>query len=288
MSSPYITATRINGHKITRTILTGHSSVVYEIYDAQQTAERVARVLYGDVITEVRKRFDTEIEYLLRLRHENILKAEATGEIEQRPFVILEKVSGRSLEHMIRPDEPLPPPVACAVALQVCRALYYLHHFELKKDGTAYRGVIVRGLKPDKVLLDSNGTVKISGLGVAAPLNASYHTYAGAHEDLLQYLAPELILGGTAGAGCDIYSLGLLLYEMLTGYKAFPAIKKECLIPDRISNNIVPLSKFDLNLPRQLQSLVQRMLLEDPARRVASIEDVQSDLQRILATMDRR
>jgi hypothetical protein len=197
---------------------------------------------------DARARFDREARALALLNHPNIVAVYDVGREENQAYIVMELVDGGSLARRL----PLPLDRAVDVAIQVCDALAYAHD----------RGVVHRDIKPENILLDAAGRPKVSDFGIARIVRPDARGLAVTGTDMAagtpHYIAPEALAGAPPDPRMDVYSLGVMIYEMATGR--------------------VPVGNFD-SLPGPLDRVVRRALSPDPAKRYGSAREMLADLR---------
>src|SRR5262249_21652774 len=219
-----------------------------------------------------RQRFRGEAEAAARLHHPNIVQVYEVGEQDGCPYLSLEYVDGRSLDDVLL-DGLLPPAAAAALAEQLARAADYAHR----------RGVVHRDLKPANVLLARDGTPKIADFGLAKRLDSEQaYTRTGDVLGTPSYMAPEQAAGKgkEIGPATDIYSLGAILYEMLTGAPPFEGHSAWETVGLVLSAAPVPPSRRTPLVPRDLETICLKCLEKEPHRRYATGLVLAEDLRR--------
>jgi WD40 repeat protein/tRNA A-37 threonylcarbamoyl transferase component Bud32 len=216
-------------------------------------------------------RFQTEAEAIARLRHPNIVQVYEVGEHEGKPYFSLEFCGGGSLEKKLN-GTPLPAREAAALVETLARAMQAAHE----------QHVIHRDLKPANVLLAEDGTPKITDFGLAKKLDEAGQTASGAVMGTPSYMAPEQAGGktGVIGPACDVYALGAILYECLTGRPPFKAATPLDTILQVVSDEPVPPAQLQSKLPRDLETICLKCLEKEPARRYESAAALADDLGR--------
>jgi tetratricopeptide (TPR) repeat protein len=262
----------VPGYELLAEVGRGGMGVVYQ---ARQTALKriVALKLAPDGRGQAR--FRAEAEAVARLQHPHIVQIHEVAEAGGRPYFCMEFVSGGTLADRLG-GTPLLPDQAARLAETLARAMHYAHT----------QGVIHRDLKPGNVLLTGDGIPKITDFGLAKCLDDD----AGRtrHGDVLgtpSYMAPEQAAGRTAvvGPSTDVYGLGALLYEMLTGRPPFRGATALETLEQVKAQEPVPPSRLQPRLPRDLETACLKCLEKDPGRRYASALDLANDLGRFLA-----
>jgi WD40 repeat protein len=227
-----------------------------------------------------RARFRTEAEAIARLEHANIVRIHEVGEHEGLPFLSLEFCPGGSLEKKLS-GTPLPPEEGAALVERLAAAMHAAHQ----------KGVIHRDLKPANILLGEDGTPKITDFGLARKLEAEPGalatgvTQTGVVMGTPSYMAPEQAEGKSKemGPACDVYALGAILYECLTGRPPFRATTRLDTILEVIHREPVPPSRLQSKVPRDLETICLKCLHKEPGRRYETAADLAADLGRFRA-----
>jgi WD40 repeat protein len=221
-----------------------------------------------------RARFRTEAEAVARLHHPGIVQVYEVGEQAGCPYLALELVSGGSLAQQLD-GAPVPPRRAAQLLLEVARAVQHAHE----------RGIVHRDLKPANVLLTGAGVAKVTDFGLAKLLDAEKgHTQTGVVLGSPSYMAPEQAEGQVRAIGpaTDVYALGAILYELLTGRPPFKAeTAMETLLQVKFTDPVSP-SQLQPKLPRDLVTICLRCLQKEPRQRYASALALAEDLDRFL------
>ncbi len=256
---------------ITSLISSGGMALVYEIWNSELEVKRAVKLLHPDHSRESEERFYTEMKISAKLHHPNIVDIYGVGRWNGLPFIEMERIDGVTLEELISRFGSLPPEVCTALGVMVGRALNYAHNQSYVIYGKKYKGISHRDLKPGNIMITREGVVKLMDFGIARPITASIHTCEGTVVGTMQYLAPEQLDGSPTDARSDIYSLGTVLYEAVTGIRAFPEVNITKLVPDKLANNFVPLEDFNLKTPQALCNLVHRCMRYEQDKRVQSM-----------------
>jgi tetratricopeptide (TPR) repeat protein len=224
------------------------------------------------------QRFRTEAEAIARLQHPNIVQIHEVGETKGLPYFSLEFCAGGSLARKLR-GSLLAPADAAALVEVLARAMHVAHE----------KGIIHRDLKPGNVLLAENGTPKITDFGLArkvddgaALLTAGGLTETGDVMGTPSYMAPEQAEGKTQelGPACDIYALGAILYECLTGRPPFRGVTPRLTVQQVIDDEPVPPTQLQRHTPRDLETICLKCLQKDPGKRYPTAEALADDLRR--------
>lgn len=213
-------------------------------------------------------RFQREAQAVASLSHPNVVSIYDVGQEDGLHYLIMEYVEGRSLKDLISERAPLPPLEAIDISLQICDALEHAHE----------NGVIHRDIKPHNILITRNGRVKVTDFGIAQAVSEVTMSHSGTMIGSVHYLAPEQARGGVIGATADIYSLGIVLYEMLTGDLPFHGETPVAVALKHLQESPRPVSVLNPNVPPALERIVMRTLEKDPSRRYPSAAALRSDL----------
>ena len=227
----------------------GGMSNVYKIWCPRMERCRAVKLMKPGLSAESRQRFQTEIRITAALSHPNIIEIHSVGEWNALSYIEMEFIDGATLADNIEKNGALPLPVCSALGILMARALAYAHDKEYVLYGKNYRGLIHRDLKPTNIMISSEGRVKLMDFGIARPVETSLMTMDGAVMGTMQYLAPEQIDGKNVGVAADLYALGAILYETITGQKAFPQKNLSHLMSAKTANTFVPLSLFKIKMP---------------------------------------
>jgi DNA-binding beta-propeller fold protein YncE len=224
----------------------------------------------GHTGDEERARFRTEAEAIARLQHPNIVAVYEAGEHDGRPFFSLEFCPGGSLNTQLD-GTPWDPKKAARLVGTLARAMHAAHGAQ----------VIHRDLEPANVLLTADGTPKVSDFGLAKKLDEGSGTMTGAVLGTPSYMAPEQAQAKKeVGPSADVYALGAILYELLTGRPPFKAATVYDTLLQVVAEDPVPPGQLNRQVPRDLETVCLRCLHKDPRRRYGSAEELADDLER--------
>ncbi len=254
---------------IERTLGRGGMATVYlahdRMLDRPVALKVLAEQLAGD--EDFRRRFLREARLAAKLVHPNVVQVYDVGEGERGPHIVMEYVDGQTLADELRKAGRLPPADVVAIGVQLCSALEAAHAEQL----------VHRDIKPQNVLRGRSGQVKLADFGIARSLGGTRHTEIGTVLGTAAYLAPEQARGEAVTAAADIYSLGVVLYELVTGRKPIEASTLSELILKREQGAITPPSQL-APVPPSLEAVVMRCLALPPEYRPASAAELARDL----------
>jgi serine/threonine protein kinase len=271
---------------ITSLISSGGMAIIYEIWNQELEVRRAIKLLHPDHTKESEGRFQTEIKITAKLHHPNIVEIYAVGKWNDLPYIEMERIDGVTLEQLIVDTGGFPVEVCTAIGIMIGRALNYAHHQEYQIYGKEYHGIIHRDLKPGNVMVTNSGIVKLMDFGIAKPLSASTKTLEGVVMGTMQYLAPEQLDGKDIDERADLYSLGAVVYEMITGTRAFPEQNLAKLVTDKLNNNYVPLDGYSRKIPAALCGLVHKCLRYEKEKRTQNALDFLRSLGQIHKSLD--
>ncbi len=260
-------------YMIVRKLGAGGMADVYLAED-QELGRRVAIKILNDRHAnddQFIERFRREAKNAAALNHPNIVSIYDRGEAEDTYYIAMEYLDGRTLKELVVGRGPAPVNVAVEYARQILSALRFAHR----------HGIVHRDIKPHNVLVDREGRVKVTDFGIARA-GTSQMTEAGSIVGTAQYLSPEQARGTEVDQRSDLYSLGVVLYELLTGQTPFDGDTPVEIAMKHLSATPRPPSQIRRDVPRDLDMVVMRALAKDPATRYQSAEEMEADLERVL------
>jgi eukaryotic-like serine/threonine-protein kinase len=220
------------------------------------------------------ERFRREASSAARLSHPNIVGIFDRGEWNDTYYIAMEYVPGSSLKTLVREHGPLEPAVAIDIVAQILQAARFAHA----------HGVIHRDLKPHNVILDEEGRARVTDFGIAQA-GASEMTMTGSIMGTAQYLSPEQAQGHAVSATSDLYSIGVILYELLTGVVPFDGDTAVAIAFKQVSAQPIPPSSASPAVPPALDEIVLRALAKDPSQRYANADEFIAALQSVRGSL---
>jgi serine/threonine-protein kinase len=268
---------QLGGYRIERWLASGAMGALYvasDPRDPQPLALKtlaLAREFEGAQLLDARARFRQEVDMAIRLRHPDIVTVHGAGEDRGIGFIAMELLGGCNLTRYIRPARLLPEPVILGITARVADALAYAH----------VQGVVHRDIKPANVMVDIGaGQVKVTDFGLARLSDAS-RTRSGLVLGTPAFMAPEQLAGAPADARSDIYALGVMLFQLLTGELPYPSESFGQLLRQMADGPPRSVRSLRPDLPAELSTLVARCLDRNPARRPLDGRELAEALRRI-------
>lgn len=268
---------RIGRYELSAKLGHGGMGVVYRGFDTllQRT---VAVKLIGAQIHDqpgMRERFFREARAAGQLSHKNIITVHDLGEENGQPFLAMEFLDGEDLQQRLNHYAKPSLTAKIDIAIQICEGLEYAHT----------RGVIHRDIKPANIFITTSGVVKILDFGLAR-LGASQLTNTGMVMGTINYMAPEQVRGEKADHRADIFSTGVLMYEMFSGRKAFEGDSFAATLMKILQEAPEPLDRVDPNIPPELTQIVDRALAKRLDQRYQTMSELRADLQAVRRQFD--
>jgi eukaryotic-like serine/threonine-protein kinase len=261
-------------YRILRKLGSGGMANVYLAED-EELGRRVAIKILNERYASddsFNERFRREAKSAAALSHPNIVSIYDRGEGDGRPYIAMEVVEGRSLKELILQRGPLPIAEAVEYAKQILHAVRFAHR----------NGIIHRDIKPHNILLGAEDRLKVTDFGIARA-GASQMTEVGSIMGTAQYLSPEQARGAPVTAASDLYSVGIVLYEMLTGKTPFNGDTPVEIAMKHLNEAPRPPSELRPEVPPELDQIVLRALAKDPHERYQTAEEFSADLDRLEA-----
>jgi eukaryotic-like serine/threonine-protein kinase len=261
-------------YRIMRKLGSGGMADVYLAED-EELGRRVAIKILNDKYApddQFVERFRREAKNAAGLSHPNIVSIYDRGEAEGTYYIAMEYLDGRNLKELVVARGPLPIPDAIAATRQVLAALRFAHR----------KGVVHRDIKPHNVMADADGRLKVTDFGIARA-GVSQMTEAGSIIGTAQYLSPEQARGAPVDQRSDLYSMGVVLYEMLTGQVPFTGESPVEIAMKHLSDTPRPPSLLRPDIPPDLDMVVLRALAKNPEDRFQAAEEMDAELGRVAA-----
>jgi len=258
----------------------GGMSTVYRAFDAVLERRVAVKLMHREIAddTDQLERFRREARAVAQLSHPHIVGVIDAGEDDGRPFIVFEYVEGETLKDRIRRLGRLPVDEAVAYAIEIARALGAAHA----------RGIVHRDVKPQNVLVDEEGQAKVTDFGIARTLDQEGLTADGRVLGTTDYVSPEQALGHEVNGQSDLYSLGIVLYEMLTGDVPFHGETQVSVAMKHVREDPPDIQTRRPEVPASLARILDRMTDKDLGRRYPDAATLVHDLEEALAIVAAR
>jgi serine/threonine protein kinase/tetratricopeptide (TPR) repeat protein len=264
--------TMVSHYRIVEKIGAGGMGEVYLAQDTELDRKVALKFLPSHLCqdNDCRKRFKREAQAAAKLDHPNIVTIYEVGEHQGRPFFAMQHVEGRSLRDVIKGKE-LTPDQAINLAAQICEGLNKAHQ----------AGVIHRDIKPSNIVIDTDGRAKLLDFGLATVAGTDKLTRTGSTLGTVGYMSPEQASGRKTDECSDLFSLGVVLYEMITGRRPFKGEDEAATLHAVTHESPEPLARFKAEIPDGLQDVVDRALDKDVETRYPTAAAMLADLRRL-------
>src|SRR5580658_9707783 len=260
-----------NRYEIIKTLGEGGMGAVYKARDVELEREVALKVVRPELSNnpEIMQRFKQELILARQVTDRNIIRIFDLGEAEGIKFITMEYVEGQNLHQMLKERGKLEVAEAVDVMEQTTAGLAAAHR----------EGIIHRDLKPGNIMRDVNGRVVVMDFGLARTISGDGMTRTGAMLGTMEYMSPEQAHGKDLKASSDVFTVGLILYELVAGVTPFQAESAIASLLMRSQQRAVPLSDVDKNIPGKLSNIVAKCLEKEPANRYQSAQELDADLR---------
>ncbi len=257
-------------YEILEVIGEGGMAIVYKARDAVLDRVVALKVLKDEFDNDPSfvEKFKTEALAAAKLSHPNIVNIFDVGQQNNKHFIVMEYVEGQTLQEIISSKGPIPVNQAVNITAMICDGLQAAHE----------KGIIHRDVKPHNILITNSGIVKVADFGIAQAISKKTLTFNGHIVGTVHYIAPEQAKGESVTPATDIYSLGCVLYEMLTGIVPFDAESPLTVVLKHIHDEPVTPRKLNPDIPAGLESVIIKSLEKNPALRYKSAEQMRAAL----------
>ena len=260
-----------NRYEITALLGEGGMGAVYKALDREVNRAVALKVIRPDLATNssIIDRFKQELVLSHQVTHRNVVRIYDLGEADGVKFITMEYIEGTDLRSIIKERKAFPPGDAVEIMLQICRALEAAHSV----------GVIHRDLKPQNIMRDNQGRVVVMDFGLARLMESNGMTQTGALVGTMEYMSPEQALGSSLDHRSDLFTLGLIFYELLSGKMPFSAESALASLIKRTQQRAIAVSHHDKNIPSVLANIVSKCMERDPKLRYQNATELIADLE---------
>ncbi|MEH7106814.1 Stk1 family PASTA domain-containing Ser/Thr kinase [Bacillus sp. JJ1764] len=266
---------RLSGrYKILDMIGGGGMANVYLAHDMILDRDVAVKMLRLDFANdeEFIKRFHREAQSATSLNHPNIVNIYDVGEEKDLYYIVMEYVEGQTLKQYIQQNSPLRVEESIGIMRQLTSAISHAHH----------NHIIHRDIKPQNILVDHKGNVKITDFGIAMALSATSITQTNSVLGSVHYLSPEQARGGMANRKSDIYSLGIVMFELLTGRLPFSGESAVSIALKHLQSETPSVRRWNPNIPQSVENIVLKSTAKDSFHRYDNVEEMEEDLRTAL------
>ena len=258
-------------YEIIKTIGEGGMANVYLANDTILDRKVAIKVLRGDLSNDEKfiRRFQREALSVSNLSHPNIVEVYDVGEEDGQYYIVMEYIEGKTLKQLLKKRETLTLPEVIDIMLQLTDGLAHAHE--------SY--IIHRDIKPQNIMILDNGLVKITDFGIAMALNATQLTQTNSVMGSVHYLPPEQANGKSATVKSDIYSLGILMYELITGSVPFKGDNAVEIALKHMKEKIPSIKKQNPTIPQSVENIVIKATAKNPRNRYDSVKEMHDDLE---------
>ena len=258
-------------YEIIKTIGEGGMANVYLANDTILDRKVAIKVLRGDLSNDEKfiRRFQREALSVSNLSHPNIVEVYDVGEEDGQYYIVMEYIEGKTLKQLLKKRETLTLPEVIDIMLQLTDGLAHAHE--------SY--IIHRDIKPQNIMILDNGLVKITDFGIAMALNATQLTQTNSVMGSVHYLPPEQANGKSATVKSDIYSLGILMYELITGSVPFKGDNAVEIALKHMKEKIPSIRKQNPTIPQSVENIVIKATAKNPRNRYDSVKEMHEDLE---------
>ncbi|QKE75805.1 Stk1 family PASTA domain-containing Ser/Thr kinase [Arthrobacter citreus] len=263
-------------YKILKLIGTGGMANVYLARDMILDRDVAVKMLKADFSSdpEFLRRFQREAYSVTSLSHPNIVSSYDVGEEDGLQYIVMEYVEGETLKEYIQHHTPIRPKEVLRIMEQLASALAHAHHFQ----------IVHRDVKPQNILINKDGNVKVTDFGIATASTAATITQTNSVLGSVHYLSPEQARGGVANKKSDIYSLGIVMFELLTGKLPFSGESAVAVALKHLQSEVPPPTKYNPEIPQSVENIVLKATAKDIFYRYDSADEMKLDLQTALDT----
>ncbi len=263
-----------NRYEILELIGGGGMAEVYKALDLILQREVAVKILHRQFVhdEDFVKRFRREAHAVASLSHENVIDIYDVGEEKDVYYIVMEYIEGSTLKELIQRKGRLPVEEALAIAEKIGSALQHAH----------FNQIIHRDIKPQNILIGKSGEVKVTDFGIARATTSATITYTDSVLGSVHYLSPEQARGGWTDEKTDLYSLGVVLYEMITGSLPFSGDSPISIALKHVQDRFIYPKEINPDIPQSVENIILKALVKDPSQRYSSADDMLEDIKTAL------
>jgi len=263
---------QLDRYQIDSVVATSGMATVFRAHDLSDGRQVAIKVPHPEIESDpaLYDRFKREEEIGQRIDHPGVMKVLANPHRSQ-VYMVMEWIDGRLLRQILNEEKKLPIERAVRLTVRICEALEHIHA----------NGVVHRDLKPENIMVDGEDNIRLIDFGIAGNVGSRRLTFANFSQNLgtPDYISPEQVRGKRGDGRSDVYALGVMLYEMLTGKAPFSGPNAFAVMNDRLVNQIVPPRNLEPAITPQLQEILYRALEREPKNRYHSAREFAHDLE---------
>ena len=263
---------RLDHFLLDEVVATGGMASVFRAHDTRTQRQVAIKIPHPEVESDpaLWERFEREQEIGARIDHPGVMKVLVNPD-RSSVYMVMEWIDGRLLRQIMNEQKPLPPERAAHLVAAICHALEHIHA----------HGIVHRDLKPENIMVDAKDGIHLIDFGIAGAAGARRLTFAGFSQSFgtPDYISPEQVKGKRGDARSDIYSMGVMLYEMLTGQVPFTGDNPFAIMNDRLLNQPAPPRRLNAAISPALQEIVYRAIEREPKNRYTSAREMAHDLE---------
>ncbi|WP_078556848.1 Stk1 family PASTA domain-containing Ser/Thr kinase [Bacillus alkalicellulosilyticus] len=266
---------RISGrYQILETVGGGGMANVYKAHDVILDRVVAVKVLQPQFSGDEQfiKRFHREAQAATSLAHPNVVSIYDVGVEDDVYYIVMEYVEGPTLKELIQQRGPIPLDETIDIMTQVMSAIAHAHANQ----------IVHRDIKPHNILISTSGEVKVTDFGIARAMSSATITHTNSVMGSVHYLSPEQARGGVVNLKSDIYSLGIVLYEMVTGKLPFSGDTAVSIAIKHLQSDVPSVKQFNASMPQSIENIIKKATAKDPFHRYASVYEMEEDLETAL------